>query len=144
MIIYKCQYAFVCVCYDQKRHFCNSNSTINKMQINSITLHSFPFSFNFTKPYLPGSEKFWMTEYKKCQCAIVCVCYVQNDPLIIVIQLKKNMYIVMTTIHSFSFRFNFSKQSLSGSNQFWITDYGYVLICISVLVILKILLFLQQ
>ena len=56
----------VCVCYDQKRPSHNINSTILKnMQKNSITLHGFPFSFNITKPYLPGSEKFWITDYEK-------------------------------------------------------------------------------
>ena len=59
------------------------------MQMNKINLHIFPFSFNFTIPYLPGSEQFWINDYKNCYCALVCVCYDQNDPLVIVTQLKR-------------------------------------------------------
>ena len=54
------------------------------------TLHSFPFSFNLPEPSFSASEQSWRIDYRYVLvCIRVCMCYDQNEPLVIVTQLKK-------------------------------------------------------
>ena len=115
----ECQGAFVCVY--------NQNNTIviltqpKKRNVQSVYTGrlSFHLSFNFTKPFLSGSDQFWRTKLlNKCSGTFVCV-YDQNYAIVISASTKKrNVQSVQTGRLIFNFSLNFTEPFLSGSEQF--------------------------